>query len=108
MAAVLNALTTRTTTSIETVIHFAWHGGSATLLNGLYLPQQVAQFLSPVVSRIEAVQKNLESRPPDFSKEPQPKDLAAQLQQLAELHAAGVLSESEFVAAKRRVLFTSD
>ena len=34
----------------------------------------------------------------------QPPDLTAQLQQLAQLHTAGVLSDEEFAAAKQKLI----
>lgn len=48
--------------------------------------------------------------PPQYAPEPAPvpaaagSDLTAQLQQLAQLHAAGVLNDEEFAAAKAKLL----
>jgi hypothetical protein len=50
--------------------------------------------------------------PPEYAPEPAPalaapaagSDLTAQLQQLAQLHTAGVLSDDEFAAAKAKLL----
>ena len=50
--------------------------------------------------------------PPQYAPEPAPalaapaagSDLTAQLQQLAQLHTAGVLSDDEFAAAKQKLL----
>ena len=42
--------------------------------------------------------------PPPPAPAPAAPDLTAQLQQLAQLHTAGVLSDEEFAAAKQKLL----
>ena len=57
IASVLNSLTTKTTHSIETILHLHWHTGSLTLLNTKFLPQQWGSLLAPVIRRIENHQR---------------------------------------------------
>ena len=57
LASVMNALTTTTTHSAETIFHLHWHSGSLTLLNTKFLPAQWASLLSPVIRRIETHQR---------------------------------------------------
>jgi hypothetical protein len=54
----LNALTTRRQQRIESIIHFNWNTGSATLLNEELLPAAWASILSPVIQRIDAANKS--------------------------------------------------
>jgi hypothetical protein len=42
--------------------------------------------------------------PQEYAPAPAGDDLTAQLQQLAQLHNAGVLSDAEFAAAKQKLL----
>jgi hypothetical protein len=57
-------------------------------------------------------QQQVAPPPPQYAPEPAPalaapaagSDLTAQLQQLAQLHNAGVLSDDEFAAAKAKLL----
>lgn len=54
LASVLNKLTTTQECSIETIVNVSWKMGSVKILNQHYLPSEVAQWLSPVMKRIEA------------------------------------------------------
>lgn len=58
LATALNALTTRRQQRIESIIHFNWNTGSATLLNEELLPAAWASILSPVIQRIDAANKS--------------------------------------------------
>jgi hypothetical protein len=63
LATILNALTTTTKQSIETIIHLNWGTGSLSLLNTLLLPAQWAEILSPVIRRIEMECKDKPAAP---------------------------------------------
>ena len=57
----------------------------------------------------QAQQQQYAPPPPQYAPAPAPApaaapDLTAQLQQLAQLHTAGVLSDEEFAAAKQKLL----
>ncbi len=52
----------------------------------------------------QAQQQDYASPPPQPAPAPAGNDLTAQLQQLAQLHNAGVLSDEEFAAAKQKLL----
>jgi hypothetical protein len=95
MASALNKATTQT--NIETIIHFRTRAGELVLLNSQYTPDQLAIMVSPVVARIEAAVAP--SAAPTA-------DPIGQLQQLADLRAAGTISEEEFQQLKANVLST--
>ena len=62
------------------------------------------------VADAQAQQQQVAPPPPQYAPAPAPApaaaapDLTAQLQQLAQLHTAGVLSDEEFAAAKQKLL----
>jgi hypothetical protein len=60
------------------------------------------------VADAQAQQQQYAPPPPQYAPAPAPAaagpDLTAQLQQLAQLHNAGVLSDEEFAAAKQKLL----
>ena len=62
------------------------------------------------VADAQAQQQQVAPPPPQYAPAPPPApaaaapDLTAQLQQLAQLHNAGVLSDDEFAAAKQKLL----
>jgi hypothetical protein len=105
-AEVLNLLTRRTRTSVESIIDFSWRTGHVALLNNVYMPEQLTHFLAPTVARIEAEHARAAAAPPHSAPAAQapPPGLAEQLRQLAALRDGGALSEDEFAAAKARLI----
>jgi hypothetical protein len=97
-AAVLNALTTRTST--ETIISVTASGWQVIVLYGGMKPQDTRIGLAPVFGRIAAAEKK------GRADESGPHDAVRALQALVELRDAGSLSEDEFAEAKRKVLDT--
>ena len=65
--------------------------------------QMYAQQAPPQQPQVVYVQTPAESAPTPAPAAAAP-DLTAQLQQLAQLHTAGVLSDEEFAAAKQKLL----
>jgi membrane protease subunit (stomatin/prohibitin family) len=51
-----------------------------------------------------AAQQEQAAPPQEYAAAPAGDDLTAQLQQLSQLHNAGVLSDAEFAAAKQKLL----
>ena len=68
--------------------------------------EQMAQQQAYQQQQIEQMQQQAAPPPPPPAPAPQAAgtDLTAQLQQLAQLHTAGVLSDEEFAAAKAKLL----
>ncbi len=54
IASVLNKLTTKTTTSTESVISFHWDSCQLEFLHTAFTPSQLSELLAPVVARIES------------------------------------------------------
>ena len=100
IAGALNSLTTRTQTSLETIISFAWRQSEIVLLNTTYLPATLATFLAPAVTRMETAHAADRTSIAGGATG----DVVSRLKELGELHAAGILSADEFAAAKARVL----
>jgi hypothetical protein len=103
MARAMNALTTKSTKSIETIVHFEWQNGQVTLLNSIFTPQEMATVLTPSVNRISEAGKGA---PPQVSKPATAvsADIPNQLKSLADLHSAGMLTAEEFAMAKAPLL----
>jgi Short C-terminal domain len=97
MASVANAMLTKTTTSREAIVQLTWQEGHVVLRNTQYLPATLARPLDQVLERLR-----------DSARAADTHDLVAKLAQLGELHATGVLSDEEFVAAKARLLNSSN
>jgi hypothetical protein len=95
IASVMNALTTRRRTTIETLVELSAGPRALILLNETEAPDSVRVHLAPVLDRIELAHS---------SSAPRPSDRLAQLKQLGELRDAGILTESEFQAEKARIL----
>jgi hypothetical protein len=108
IANLMNALTTRTTTSIETVINFAWDGGSIALLNTTWPPSTVATLFTPVIVHIKDVQER--SRQHSLAQQhtlhqtSASGDIVDRLTQLADLHRMGALTDEEFSIAKKQII----
>jgi hypothetical protein len=68
--------------------------------------EQMAQQQAYQQQQLEQMQQQQAAPPPPPAPAPQAAgtDLTAQLQQLAQLHTAGVLSDEEFAAAKQKLL----
>jgi hypothetical protein len=98
-AQVLNALTTRTT--IQTLIRVAFRGGELIFSWDRKTPAQVRLDLSPVFARIASAHEQLHRSRIAST----PSTLAEQLQKIAELRAAGHLTEEEFAVAKSKILY---
>jgi len=99
MAGALNALTSTTTTSVESLVSFAWSSSDLIILNERFLPQQLANILAPVLTRLAKVHP-----PADASSPGETGSLAAQLTELSRLHDAKALSDEEFSLAKSILL----
>ena len=56
MAEALNALSTTTVTTIESIISITWSNGRLVILNTVYTPNQLAGFLAPVLNRLNLIQ----------------------------------------------------
>lgn len=78
--------------------------------NQQYASQQDAgmQQMQQQQAQLDAMQQQQYAPPPPPAPAPAPQaaapDLTAQLQQLAQLHTAGVLSDQEFAEAKQKVI----
>jgi predicted RNA-binding Zn-ribbon protein involved in translation (DUF1610 family) len=109
-ASVLNWLTTRTT--VQTVIRLATHTSEYIFSTDKASPQELRLDLSPVFMRISAAQRRaITVRQAELIEHPSPSlphevrfDLVGQLKALAELRAAGVLTDEEFGLAKAKIL----
>jgi len=97
VASALSAATSKTVERVETVVHFAWTAGRVSLLNEALTPERIAALLKGVVETLRG-QTAIPGGPTDSG------TLSAQLRELAELHAAGSLSDAEFAQAKQRLL----
>ncbi len=93
LASALNQITTRST--IESVIYFQTVSGELILFNNQYPPDQLRIMLSPAVTSIEAAH-----RPTHLP----PQSKISQLRELAELQAAGTITEDEFQELKAALL----
>lgn len=108
-ASVLNALTSVTTRTVETVIEIVWNGGRVTLLNGAFPPDKWATLLKPVVARVNpGRQSDPSASATPVTSAPRAHDaagtLADRLQQLLTLMDAGLISEEEYQAQRQRIL----
>jgi type II secretory pathway component PulF len=66
--------------------------------------EQMAQQQAYQQQQLEAMQQQQAAPPPAPAPQAAGPDLTTQLQQLAQLHTAGVLSDEEFAAAKAKLL----
>jgi len=92
-AAVLNSLTSYSTSSIECIVDLQWKSGQVVLLNREFTPDQVGQALAPVIQRIEDLRPGEEGR-----------RVSEELAKLATLRHDGLLSQEQFEAAKNQAL----
>ena len=107
MAHVLNAVTTRHHTSVESVVNVQWPGAGLSLLNTMFLPEHLLWLLHPVLQRVDEARAQAATAPRQMDStaiRPAPADLAAQLASLAAMRESGVLTEEEFLVAKARLL----
>jgi len=100
LAGVLNAMTTRSTSSIETLLHMNAGSRESLLLNQEVQPRVLEVQLAPVYSRLQAAQP---PSPPGSPIDPDDRRLD-QLRQLGDLRSAGVLTDEEFQGEKDRIL----
>lgn len=103
MATALNTLSTKQTTTIESLITMEWRGGGVVLLNQTDTPQQIADRMAPVVERISEHRAECGSDE-KLEASGASGDLAGQLAHLADLYRGGLLTEEEFSAAKAKLL----
>jgi hypothetical protein len=96
-ASVLNAVTSQTT--IDTLWHIGSTRGEAILHSGGATPSQVRAAFSVVWTRLEAAKRApLEERPTPDS------DPITQLERIAKLRDNGIMSETEYQAARLRLV----
>lgn len=62
LASVMNSLTTKTTSSIESIITLQWNSCQLDFLHTLFEPTQLGSILAPVVSRIESAHTAAQAR----------------------------------------------
>src|SRR5206468_1576268 len=91
LATLMNKLTTRTQTSIETLVEFSAGPRALILLTWTETPQALRVHMAPVFDRVQAAQAPIVAPLA-------PLDRLAQLRQLGELRDGGVLTEEEFRA----------
>jgi hypothetical protein len=101
-ASLLNKVTTRT--QVQTLIRVSTFDGEVTLFTDQITPDVLDAQLGPVRHAI-----NVRTNPPPTDAPALPEQgaaggLGAELKKIAELHTAGVLTDAEFSAAKRRLL----
>jgi hypothetical protein len=98
LAAALNKLTTRT--AIQTLIRIAAPRAELIVSHDRTTPEQLRIYLSPAFARLAAAHERTTIAPPVI----QGHDVVAQLERLAEMKAAGVVTDQEFEAAKAKIL----
>jgi hypothetical protein len=101
MAGILNKMTTRSKTSIETLIHLNAGSQDLVLLNEQMAPMVLQTRLSPVFARMEDAHRVEEVRPPEAATAADP---IAQLERLAVLRDKGIVSPEEFETTKAALL----
>ena len=96
---VIQLLTSRT--AVESLVHLAWSPGRLTVLNESIPPEQLAHSFRDIVHEL-----NSRGRSPERATETDSpaESLSQQLATLAKLWKEGALSESEFEAAKGKLL----
>jgi hypothetical protein len=98
LAALMNALTTRTKRTVETFVELVAGPRGLILWHDLERPDQLRIHMTPILDRIATAQR---SAAPHAN----PLDVRlAQLKQLGDLRNAGVLTDEEFRAEKTRIL----
>lgn len=113
MAAILNKLTTKT--SVTTIIEIQDRERDIIWLSETISPAQLDFSLKPVYAKLRVAHGMAAQAPrpapapsavapPIATREEPPADVVQQLEKLAELRRAGVLSEAEFERAKARAL----
>lgn len=95
VASVLNALTTKT--KISTGLHIGSTRGEMLFHHGEHLPTEIRNKLSPMFARHDAARHPSRQEPPKGSEDP-----LSQLERLVSLRDAGVLSSSEYQAARAK------
>jgi hypothetical protein len=98
MAQVLTAVTSRR--RVSTLVRVGTRSCVAVFEHGTSEPAQLALKLSRQIQEADRRLQNATTVPP----QPEGPDLVGSLAKLAELHAAGALSDDEFAAAKQRLL----
>jgi ribosomal protein S27AE len=101
LATALNALTSRTTTGMETIVHFNAGGRELMMLNQLETPELLQVRLAPVFARLNAAKRN-EGGP--VAATAPPIDPVQRIEQLAGLRDKGLLTDEEFQASKQALL----
>ena len=101
MATVLNSLTTRSTTTVETLVHLNAGSQSLVLLNQQLTPMAVETRLAPVFARLQDAHKAREEPPAVTAATIDP---LAQLERLAGLLDRGIVTPEEFAATKAELL----
>lgn len=97
-ATAMNALTERTHTWVETVVHLRATGARELVLeHSVMSPTSLQVSLAPVFERLNAAEVTASSTPSEA-------DPLARLERLVELHRSGALSDDEFEQTKRRML----
>ncbi len=99
LAALVNAATRKTQTSIETFVHLRARGTEILLLETTTSPQLLSVRLGPVFDLIEEAQRSTLT-----ASAPAESTVVDHLAKLGELHQAGFLTVDEFNAAKLRLL----
>jgi hypothetical protein len=100
IAGALNALSKRTTTAIETIIHFNAGGRELMMLNDQVTPEVLQVRLAPVFARLDAAHHLTAPTRGEVPRD----DPVLRMEQLTSLRDKGLLSPNEFEAAKAAVL----
>jgi hypothetical protein len=101
MASALNALTTRSRTTIETIVELAAGPRALLLVMSDEPPELLRTHLSPVIARIDEAHRPVQTPTLPSSGSV---DRLTQLKTLGELRDSGVLTPQEFEAEKVRIL----
>jgi hypothetical protein len=99
LATALNALTSRTTTGMETIVHFNAGGRELMMLNQLETPELLQVRLAPVFARL-----NDAKREQGGGSAAPVVDPVQRIEQLGALRDKGLLTTKEFEEAKRSLL----
>ncbi len=101
MAQMLNKLTTRSKTTVETLVHLNAGSQDVVLLNEQVTPMVLETRLAPVFRRLEDAHRTSGGRASEATASIDP---LAQLERLAALRDRGVVTPEEFAATKAELL----
>jgi hypothetical protein len=98
LASLLNALTTRTKTTVETLVELSAGSQALIVMTAQEPPSSLRVHMAPVFDRLASAQRTTGAFDAGSS------DRIAMLRELGSLRDSGVLTEEEFTAEKSRIL----